>query len=100
MGTRTDEKTACATVTMDDLREFKDSLASSVSTEMREMREMIMQLMLGQKGGVPPPSSNEDPLSPDAEDAAAKAVAKAAAKVVKDDLGDEETSTSTKKGDN
>ena len=70
-----------------------------MATDLRQMREMIAQLMQGQKGSVPPPSSNEDPISPDVDDAAAKAAAEAAAKAAEEDLGGEETSDSTKKGD-
>ena len=64
------------------------------------MCEMIAQLLQGQKGGVPPPPPNEDPISPEADVAAAKAAAEAAAKEAEGNLGSEETNTSTTKGDN
>ena len=37
--------TSSASVSMDDLKEFKDSLTSSVAAEMQQMREMIAQLL-------------------------------------------------------
>ena len=83
-------------VSANDLKEFKDSLTSSVGSELQKMREMIAQLLHGQKGGVPPSSSNEDPIPPNADDAAAQAAAEAAAKDAEEDVGNEETSDSTK----
>ena len=90
---------ASASVTMDDLKEFKESLNLSMTTKMREMRGMIAQLLQAQKASTPPPSP-EEPESPNAADGAAKAAADAIAKASKEDLGSEDTSTSTKKGEN
>ena len=47
---------------MDDLKEFKDSLTSSVAAEMQQMCEMIAQLLQAQKDGTPLPEG--DPKSP------------------------------------
>ena len=45
MGTKEVEGSPSASVTSDELKEFKDSLTSSVANEMRELREMITQIM-------------------------------------------------------
>ena len=92
-----DAGTTSALVSADDLKAFQESLTSSVSTEMKQMREMIAQLMKAQKDGVPLPS-HEEPTSPNA--AAANVAAEAEAKVAEDGVGKEQTSESTKKGDN
>ena len=47
------EGTSSVPVSMDDLKEFKDSLTSSVAAEMQQMREMIAQLLQAQKDGTP-----------------------------------------------
>ena len=96
----TDEEggTSSASVSVDDLKEFKDSLTSSVAAEMQQMREMIAQLLQAQKDGTPPPPDGE-PKSPNATDAA-KAAAEEAAKGARDGLGSEETSDSTKPNEN
>ena len=89
--------TSGASMSADDLKEFKDSLTSSVAAEMRQMREMIAQLLQAQKDGTPPPEG--DPKSPNATDAA-KAAAEEAAKGARDGLGSEETNDSTKPNEN
>ena len=63
MPTEEGEGTSSVSVTMDDLKEFKDSLTSSVAAEMQQMREMIAQLLQAQKDGTPPPPEG-DPKSP------------------------------------
>ena len=84
MPTEEEGGTSGASVSMDDLKEFKDSLTSSMAAEMRQMRGMIAQLLQAQKDGTPLPEG--DPKSPNATDAA-KAAAEAAAKAAEDDLG-------------
>ena len=55
------QSTSSVPVSMDDLKEFKDSLTSTVAAEMQQMREMITQLFA--QNGAPPPSV-EEPILP------------------------------------
>ena len=80
-------------MTTDDFKAFQESLQSSVAMEMKQMREMIAQLL--PKKGTPPPTV-EEPIPSEAEEASAKAKAEAAAKAAEEGLGTDETSDSTK----
>ena len=102
MGTREGETPPSASVTMDELKEFKDSLTSSMTTEMCELREMIAQLMQAQKAASPPPP--EDPNAADAAakeaaDAKAKAASEAEAKAAEDNREGDKPNTSNSNTD-
>ena len=96
MGTE-GEVTPSASVTMEELKDFKESLTSFVASEMRELREIIAQLMQAQKSA--PPPALEDPNAADAAakeaaDAMAKAASEAEAKAAEDKRDGDKTSTS------
>ena len=66
MGDQEGDGVARGSVTMDDLKRLETTLTSSMETQMREMREMIMQLMSPNRA-TPPPPSEDPPSSPQAQ---------------------------------
>ena len=70
MGDQEGDGAAHGSVTMDDLKRLETTLTSSMETQMREMREMIMQLMSPNRAT--PPPHPEDPPSTSPAQASAK----------------------------
>ena len=100
MGTQVTDGTASAPVTMDDLKELKEFLTSSMAAEMKEMREMMTRFMAAQKVDPPlPEESDEDSAAAKAKaNVSAEATSEAAAKAAEDPREGKKHSSSNTKG--